>query len=271
MEYNSTPVYRRTKTPSVALPIGARSVGHYVLPPSYIERPVQKYFVQLFWGVAGEGTLMHGRRRNVLEPEHVFIYFPRDAHHFCGQTDPWEFRWLTLDGPLNEETVRSFGLDRAPRRAGPCPEELFDQLEASIRDATPAAERRASAIAYSILAAACGVQRRTRRKDAVVDRCVSVIEEEYGDPTLTVQSISTRLGIHRSSLARIFKSRIGSSPQRYLISVKMRNALMLLTETGLRISEVAYRTGFRDPAYFGRVFRNTIGMSPRSFREAGDA
>ena len=39
---------------------------------------------------------------------------------------------------------------------------------------------------------------------------------------------------------------------------------------GLAIADVAYRTGFLDPAYFARLFRKRFGITPRQWR-AGNA
>jgi AraC-like DNA-binding protein len=266
MKYSDVPIYRPSKVPSVDLPFGARSVGHYTVRRGRVDNPVRKFFVQLFWGVQGRGRFLHRRRRFVLEPEHVFIYFPEDIHDVRAMTDPWEYRWLTLDGPLNVETIRSFGLGRNVRRVGRCPGELFDQLEACIRSASPAVERHAATIAFSILTAACGTAAAVVRQDAVVGDCMDIIDEEYADQDLTIQSLSARLGVHRSILSRRFKEKVGSPPQQYIISRRLDKAMFLLRETDLRVSEIAYRSGFRDPNYFARAFRKTMGMSPLEFR-----
>jgi AraC-like DNA-binding protein len=266
VKYSYAPIYRPSKVPSVDLPFGARSVGHYVVPRGQVDAPAQRFFVQLYWGVEGRGRFLHRRRRFVLEPEQVFVYFPEDIHDVRALTDPWEYRWLTFDGLLNVQTVRSFGLARNVRRSGPCPGELFDQLEACIRSASPAVERHAATIAFSILTAACGTAAAAVRQDAAVGDCMDIIDNEYTDRNLTVQSLSVRLGVHRSILSRRFKEKAGSSPQQYIISRRLDKAMFLLKETDLRVSEIAYRSGFRDPNYFARAFKKTMGMTPLEFR-----
>ena len=50
---------------------------------------------------------------------------------------------------------------------------------------------------------------------------------------------------------------------------RMAEAQRLLAAPGARslaIATIAYRTGFADPAYFSRVFREATGLSPRDFR-----
>lgn len=46
----------------------------------------------------------------------------------------------------------------------------------------------------------------------------------------------------------------------------MRVAKQMI-RTGMKIQEVSALTGFSDYSYFSRVFRNTVGLSPREFQQ----
>ncbi|MCL4847746.1 MAG: helix-turn-helix domain-containing protein [Acidobacteria bacterium] len=46
----------------------------------------------------------------------------------------------------------------------------------------------------------------------------------------------------------------------------MLEATRLLLYTDEPAASIAYRLGYRDPAYFGRCFRRATGLSPRRFR-----
>jgi len=266
MDFFRNLVFRASKNPTVAVPVGARSAGHYSLPLDHREKGLRKDFVQLFWGIVGRGEFLHRSNRHELGPSEVFVYLPGDEHRLKPLTEPWDYRWLTLDGPLNTAITESFGLSRRARRAGPCPEDLFMQMEGHLRDVTPAGERRASAVAFQILAAACAGPRRPTSEDRATDALIERIERDYADPELTVEALAREIGIHRSSLARLFKSRMGVSPQQYLLSTRMQKAMALLRETDLRVSEVAYATGYTDPNYFSRAMRKLVGLAPLEFR-----
>ena len=67
----------------------------------------------------------------------------------------------------------------------------------------------------------------------------------------------------------VFRSRLGTSVQAYVTSVKMREAKRLLADPDLRISEIAYRCGFSSPQYFCRTFTSAFGVNPKSWRESG--
>lgn len=48
---------------------------------------------------------------------------------------------------------------------------------------------------------------------------------------------------------------------------KIEIARQLLLNNSLNISEVAYETGFNDPKYFSKCFKNTVGLSPIEYRK----
>ena len=47
----------------------------------------------------------------------------------------------------------------------------------------------------------------------------------------------------------------------------MEEGKRLLAETGMTVAEAAEKSGFRDPGYFGRVFRKATGMNPSAYRK----
>jgi len=40
----------------------------------------------------------------------------------------------------------------------------------------------------------------------------------------------------------------------------------LLAHTGLTVSEISYKLGFKDNSYFGRYFKKVVGIPPEKFR-----
>ena len=74
------------------------------------------------------------------------------------------------------------------------------------------------------------------------------------------------LGVTRNHLSRVVKSETGRSAGEWIENARLALARTLLHDHGIPISEVSYRLGFEDPAYFSRFFRKLVGMSPTDFR-----
>jgi AraC-like DNA-binding protein len=69
-------------------------------------------------------------------------------------------------------------------------------------------------------------------------------------------------------LAHLLKKETGKSFTELVTERRMERAQDLLTNTAMRIADVAHATGFADEGYFTRRFRQRYGYSPRAFRES---
>src|SRR6516165_8920439 len=61
--------------------------------------------------------------------------------------------------------------------------------------------------------------------------------------------------VSEAHFARSFKQAFGVPPHRYLLTRRIERAVALLGETGLSITEIAFRTGWGSLGTFGRIFR----------------
>lgn len=69
---------------------------------------------------------------------------------------------------------------------------------------------------------------------------------------------------------RTFQRKLSSVDFAYsdiLDSVRFERSSMLLRETDAKIIDVAFASGYSDPAHFSRAFRRIAGVTPRQFRE----
>lgn len=259
--------YRPSVSPSENIPFGARSVGHYIVD-DYIEKPFRKNFVQIFWGIKGTGVLILDGIERRLEPGKIAIYFPGMIHNVSSTCRKWEYRWWTMDGPLATAVTTGFGLARSDiYDAGPAPIEIFDELEKAITDNTPAGERFASAIAYRLLTYAAGSHHSGKSQDLKIMGAVNIINSEWDDPMLGVETLADRIEMDRSVFSKRFHKAMGIAPVKYIVNLRIQNALSQLKYGKDNISVIARKCGWRDPNYFSRCIRKAAGQSPEDFRE----
>lgn len=102
-------------------------------------------------------------------------------------------------------------------------------------------------------------------KEVLIKKMLAYIHKEYGEK-LTLAAIAGSAGVSQREANRIFRDFIGQSPFEYLIEFRLERARQLLRETNLPITEIALSTGFNDGTYFGKVFREKYGLSPREYR-----
>lgn len=66
---------------------------------------------------------------------------------------------------------------------------------------------------------------------------------------------------------RLFSATYSTTPQQYLLGIRIRHACSLLKEKTFSITEIATRCGFNDSNYFCRIFKKNIGMTPSMYRK----
>ena len=95
-----------------------------------------------------------------------------------------------------------------------------------------------------------------------IDIKISIIYSK----SLTNFDIGKYFGYHPNYVNQLIKNATGVSLHRYLLNVKMMNAVSLLENTTMPIGEIAQRCGFCDLAYFSQYFKRHFGIAPSKYR-----
>jgi YesN/AraC family two-component response regulator len=85
---------------------------------------------------------------------------------------------------------------------------------------------------------------------------------------LSLDSLAVRLRSSPASASRTFREATGKSFAVYVGALRMERAVAIAASEDLTMEELARRVGYSDPTYFGRLFREHTGMSPRDFARA---
>lgn len=91
------------------------------------------------------------------------------------------------------------------------------------------------------------------------------IERAVGSLPVSIPEVAALLGVSQGHLSRTFKRIAGVTPERYMMEKRIERARRLLLDPNSRVSEVAEKCDFCNPAYFARVFRKVAGCSPTDF------
>lgn len=105
------------------------------------------------------------------------------------------------------------------------------------------------------------------REHQFVAKLRRVVEDHLADPELSVEILCREIAMSHSQLHRKLKALTGYSTTQFVRYIRLTKARRLLEDSDLSISEIAYDTGFTDPGYFSRVFRQEFGVSPTAFRK----
>ena len=101
--------------------------------------------------------------------------------------------------------------------------------------------------------------------DQFIDRLHHVIRQNIANSQFNIDEMATEMRLSRSAFYKKVKALTGFAPVDLLKEFRLSHAAQLLQTTNLNITEVAFRSGFKDPGYFGKCFRKRYGMSPREY------
>ena len=99
-----------------------------------------------------------------------------------------------------------------------------------------------------------------------VKQASAFIQQNYSR-AFSLEELSNTIGVSKSYLSRIFKMDTGISLWDYLNRFRIQKAKELLLLTDESITAIAAEVGYEDVGYFGRVFHEITGWSPRAYRQ----
>ncbi|WP_434055434.1 MAG: GlxA family transcriptional regulator [Roseibium sp.] len=101
-----------------------------------------------------------------------------------------------------------------------------------------------------------------------VRRAVDLMEQNLEDP-LSIPDICSQLGVSQRQLSRLFGHYVRRSPVEYYRDIRLDRARGLVTQTEMKLSEIAAASGFNSQVHFSRSYKERFGLSPGSDRIEG--
>ena len=102
-------------------------------------------------------------------------------------------------------------------------------------------------------------------KIGIIGKIADITEQSFSDPELNLSNIAEKLCYHPKYLSHLFKEKMNMSYSEYLCSVRLKYAVTLFDHGIDSVKNVALLSGFSDPLYFSKVFKDNIGISPKGY------
>ena len=97
-------------------------------------------------------------------------------------------------------------------------------------------------------------------------KALKYISENYTN-SVSLKSVAKHLGVDQCHLSREFKKRIKNGFYGYLTELRLERAKDLLKNSDLTIYEILLESGFSNQRTFNRVFKNSVGITPKEYRK----
>lgn len=100
----------------------------------------------------------------------------------------------------------------------------------------------------------------------IIKALLAYIHKEYANEAVNLSEFAQQYQVNANYLSNLFHQETGMTYTQYLTQHRLTEAKRWLRETNLKIYEVCEKVGYRDPAYFSRIFKAFIGMAPGDYR-----
>lgn len=226
----------------------------------------------LLYTVSGEGYLMINGQQHTLFPGQAFMIEKPGPYAYLKSpfADHWEIKSICLN-PASltvwNDVIRQHGRIFSLAADGPVMQ-LWEQIYRAVSQDRFSDFFAASAKAYELQMRLHQELRQRASNDVndnLVQLCITFMQARFRN-ALTLQQLADMCAVSPSLLSKRFKLYTGLSPMRYLMKLRIQKAVALLLNSTLKISEIAEATGFFDPNYFTRIFKQMMGQPPQQYR-----
>jgi transcriptional regulator GlxA family with amidase domain len=94
---------------------------------------------------------------------------------------------------------------------------------------------------------------------------VTLMEANIEEP-ISLDELSSYVGISRRQLERLFQKHLNCVPTRYYLNLRLNRARLLLLQTSKSIVDIALACGFISAPHFSKCYRDLFGIPPRDER-----
>lgn len=229
--------------------------------------------------LSGKGVLCVEGKQTALHFGQMFVTKPgEETWYRADEADPWTYCWMTYGGYRALHYTEAAGFTEGvnwlnsnvePSHFYAVVKRVLDHpelnLASSLLHIGLLSEFLSLAIQSQYMSVPAARRETDLSADMYVDYAVNYINANYA--TAKISDVARYIGIHRSYLTNIFKTKMGVSPQEYLMQWRMKTASNLLLQTGLSVQEIGQRVGYDNSLTFSKVFKIYYGVSPKNYRQ----
>lgn len=147
---------------------------------------------------------------------------------------------------------------------------LFQEIVNHVKTERPGYQQICSGLVLHILGQIISYRKnenfRHNPVEAIIQKACMIIRDNPAQ-NLNIEKLADELKINYSLFRKAFKKYTGLSPMQYHASLRIKQAIHLLTNTDLSVKEISFNLGFCSVFYFSKLFKEKTHRTPSEFRK----
>jgi transcriptional regulator GlxA family with amidase domain len=103
--------------------------------------------------------------------------------------------------------------------------------------------------------------------EEVIQKACLIIRDNPSK-NLNIEDLARDLNVNYSLFRKAFKKYTGLSPMQYHTSLRMKQAVYLLTSSEMSVKEISFTLGFCSVFYFSKLFKEKTSKTPSEYRKS---
>lgn len=223
------------------------------------------YHILLVCG--GELVALHRKQPYKLRAGGLVVYAPNEAQsytlgHGC------KTLWCHFGGTVCREVLESCDIESGIYRLSKSKPvvDAFSELVSQFHQPSKMKHTNASLLKLLYCISDAISFSSGSENDNVILPTLTYMAQNY-DREITLEELAKSSGYSKSHFEHTFIKTTGTTPMKYLNSIRLKTAYEMVTSTSLPIKDIALSCGFKDALYFSRRFREAYDISPKQLRE----
>ncbi len=232
--------------------------GYEDCEPSHSYGPAVRDHWLLHYIVAGKGIFRRDGKEYPVNAGDIFVIPPfLETYYEADAKTPWQYIWIgfTCDTKLPQAFEQA--VVRCPGMG-----EIFEGMRRCRR----MEGGKSAFLSGKIWEMMSLILEAGERDTDYVDKAIHYMHAEYMNE-IRIADLAARLNLDRCYFSTMFTRRVGVSPSRYLIDLRLGKAAELMREYGKSPSIAAASVGYPDIYTFSKMFKKKFGCSPRRYTE----
>ncbi|UVI31971.1 AraC family transcriptional regulator [Paenibacillus spongiae] len=250
--------------------VASAAAGSIVYPPGGRFGPRIQQDVQLVMLYTGEMIVTIDGQELRVQPGHVVLLKPGHEESFIfSRTEETWHRWIAVHAPALASSVMESLYALPPYL--PLTEEmnrLTDLMLHLQRQAMPADPvlRSLGLTALHLYPTESTKAFLQKEKHPAIYAALAWMHEHYAED-VTLKEIADHACLSSEHLVRLFKQFEQTTPIHYLWQYRVERSIELLTNTGLNVTEIAHRCGFKTSHHLARLIKQSTGRTASEIRQ----
>ena len=240
--------------------------GYQPCAPGFSYGPFIRAHYLIYFIFDGAGKFVKNDVLHTLSKGKGLIIRPGETtKYFAANNASWSFLWVGFSGTDVEKMAKSLGLhEESPVFETSNFDISLSFFKALLESASSIdANLRMIGYLYLFLSTISSLAPKSDAK-LLAEKAAEYMYDNFGY-NIKIADVAKYIGVDRTYLFRLFKENYLTSPQQYLMDVRIQTAKRMLLVPGTSIYKVSNYCGFCDTNYFSKIFRKKVGVAPSSY------